>query len=274
MADDELDELYWVRPPDFVATRARLAAAAKDRGDEAGAKQISASRRPTAAAWAVNRLALSRAKAQQRLTELGERLRTAHAAMDGEGIRELSAEQRKLIDELTRAAFDAAEMSDPSAALRDDVTGTLQAAIADPAVAARLGRLTKAERWSGFGDFGFSAPVSGPASKAASKAARAEPKEAKWQQAVADKPRNGKTAARARAAVAEAERAKSAADAALDDRHTELVSARWRVHEARKRLDAAERELRAAEEAHEEAKQASRAAAESVKDAKARPGRG
>ena len=87
------------------AVRSRLAAAAKDRGDAAAAKQISASRKPTTAAWAVNRLALSRSKAKQRLTELGERLRAAHAAMDGDQIRELTAEQRRLIDELTRAAL-------------------------------------------------------------------------------------------------------------------------------------------------------------------------
>jgi hypothetical protein len=45
----------------------------------------------------------------------------------------------------------------PSAALRDDVADTLQAAIADPNVTARLGRLTKAERWSGFAEFGDAA---------------------------------------------------------------------------------------------------------------------
>jgi hypothetical protein len=76
-------------------------------------------------------------------------------------IRELSAEQRTLIDELARAGFRAAEVTDPSAGLREDVTDTLQAAIADPDVAARLGRLAKAEQWSGFGQFGDSAVVSG-----------------------------------------------------------------------------------------------------------------
>jgi len=79
--------------------------------------------------------------------------------MDGDRIRELSAEQRRLVDDVARAAFEEAELADPSAALRDDVTGTVQAAIADPDVAARLGRLTKAERWSGFGEFGDTAMV-------------------------------------------------------------------------------------------------------------------
>ena len=159
MVDDELDELYRSRPEQFTALRARLATTAKQRGDVATAKQISAARKPTTAAWIVNLLALINTDARQALTQLGERLRAAHAAMNGERIRELSAEQRALVDELSRAAFEAAEMADPSGALRDDVTGTLQAAIADPDVAARLGRLAKAERWSGFGEFGDTATV-------------------------------------------------------------------------------------------------------------------
>src|ERR1700730_8564695 len=153
MADelDELDELYEVKLEEFTALRTKLAAAAKQRGDADTAKQISAARKPTAAAWVVNRLALRDQDIRKRLAGLGERLRDAHTAMDGDRIRELSAEQRRLVDDVARTAFEEAEVAEPSAALRDDVTGTVQAAIADPDVASRLGRLTKAERWSGFG---------------------------------------------------------------------------------------------------------------------------
>jgi hypothetical protein len=247
MADDPLDELYWVQPAKFTATRTRLAAAAKDRGDPDAAQRISGSRKPTTAAWVVNRLALSFAKTKQRLTELGERLRAAHAAMDGDRIRELSAEQRSLIDELARAAFDAAEVAARSAALRDDVTNTLHAAIADPAVAARLGRLAKAEQWSGFGDFG--AAVAMPAG--------GEPKVER------------KQSASVRAALAAAEQKKADADAALRARAAELADARRRRDEAHKELDKAERALRTAEAAHTTAEQASRDATQLVKDARA-----
>ncbi|MBV8930897.1 MAG: hypothetical protein JO152_17385, partial [Mycobacteriaceae bacterium] len=120
MADNELDELYRVKPDDFVALRTRLADEAKDRGDAALARRISAARKPTMAAWIVNRLALTHHDVNQRLTELGERLRAAHSAMDGERIRELSAHRRHLVDELARAAFDPAGIAGPSAALRDD----------------------------------------------------------------------------------------------------------------------------------------------------------
>ena len=102
--------------------------------------------------------------ARTRLTDLAERLRAAHASMDGSRIRELSAAQRRLVDELTRTGFAAAGLAQPSAALRDDVVGTLQAAIAAPDVLARLGSLAKAERWSGFGEFGEATTV-GPALK-------------------------------------------------------------------------------------------------------------
>src|SRR6267154_2060538 len=151
---DELDELYEVKPDEFTALRTKLAAAAKQRGDTDTAKQISAARKPTTAAWVVNRLALRDRDIRTRLAGLGERLKDAHSAMDGDRIRALSTEQRRLVDDVARTAFEEAELGAPSAALRDDVTGTLQAAIADPDVASRLGRLTKAEQWSGFGEFG------------------------------------------------------------------------------------------------------------------------
>ena len=145
-AEHDIDQLYGTRPEDFTALRTKLVAAAKKRGDADGAKVIAAARRPTTAAWVVNALVRSDDSARTRLADLGERLRAAHASMDGARIRELSAAQRKLIDELVRAGLAAAELADPSAALRDDVTGTLQAAIADPEVAARLGTSGQARK--------------------------------------------------------------------------------------------------------------------------------
>lgn len=157
--DDDLNSLYGLRPEEFTARRNELAAAAKKRGDVLAAKVIAAAKRPTTAAWVVNLLVLTDATARSKLTSLHESLRAAHAAMDGQRIRELSTAQRLLVQGLARAGFAAAELPDPPAALRDDVTGTLQAAIADPEVTARLGRLSRAEEWSGFGDFGASSVV-------------------------------------------------------------------------------------------------------------------
>jgi hypothetical protein len=260
---DALDELYAARPEDFTALRTELAARAKGSGDTAAAKSITASRKPTTAAWVVNTLVRG-GTARTRLTELGSRLRDAHAAMDGEALRTLTAEQRKLIDELSRAGFRAADIADPPAALRDDVTATLQAAVADPDVAGRLGRLTKAERWSGFGDFGFTATVSTTGkSKPAKQQVTARPAAAPERDSVRDRRKQ-----QARAAVAAAERAKADADAALTELQADLATARLRHQDARRRLADAEHAMTAAEDAYDAAKQASREAGAAVKDAK------
>jgi hypothetical protein len=271
MADDELDSLYWVQPDAFTAQRTKLAAAAKHRGDVAAAQRISAARKPTTAAWIVNRLALLHKDTKQRVANLGDRLRAAHAAMDGDRIRDLSAEQHKLIDELTRTALEAADVRKPSSTVRDDLTSTLQAAIADPEVTARLGRLARAERWSGFGAFGDAAPVltatRGGKAKAQSKQSR--PKLAK------DSPRDKEAEAvhqqleKLKAAVAAAERAKAEADGVLSERQGERAAARLRRDEALASLREAEREFDSAEERYDKAKRASRAAEELVKEAKA-----
>lgn len=238
MADDELDSLYWAEPGAFTARRRELAAAARERGDDAAAKRISAVRKPTTPAWVVNRLALRHKDTTKRLAELGDRLRAAHAEMDGERIRELSAEQHRLIGDLSRAAFDAAEVQRPSASVREDVTGTLQAAIADPGVAKRLGRLTKPERWSGFG-FGEAAPASG----------KSGPK--------------GRPERPARDRAAERHREK------LDAAEKVLADAERAKSEADDAVRRAERAYRKAEEDLDNAKRAGRAAAEAVKRAKA-----
>jgi hypothetical protein len=269
MADDELDALYWVPPDAFTAERTKLAKAAKQRGDAAAAKRISAARKPTTAAWIVNRLTIADQQTQTRIAELGETLRAAHAAMDGAQIRELSARQHTLIDELTRAAIATAEIKAPSSALRDDIAGTLQAAVADPDVRGRLGRLAKAERWSGFGEFGDAAPVS-PTARAPRQGASPKPKP----QRSTGTPQRDKDAEEARrqrekltSAVAAAERAQAKTDRVLSERRADRDTARQLRDEALAGLRAAERELSGAEKRYEQAKEASQAAGEAVKEA-------
>ena len=276
MAVDELDELYTVKPEEFTALRTEFAAAAKKRGDAAAAKRISAARRPTTAAWVVNRLVGSNDDVKQSLADLGERLRAAHAAMDGAAIRQLSAEQRSLVEELARAAFDGADMANPSATVREDVISTLQAAVADPDVADRLGRLAKAEQWSGFGDFGATTAVLTSA-RGHDRSKPARPSQRPSDERQRDKgarPSEGikdaKETAEKKAALAAAERAKVDADNALSDRQSDLAVARLRRDEMRQRLSDAEGALAAAEGAYADAKQASRDAAETVREAKAR----
>jgi hypothetical protein len=264
MADAELDVLYGAKPEDFTALRTKLAAEAKQRGDTEDAKRISSARKPTTAAHVVNVLVLHDDAVRERLTTLGEGLRAAHAEMNGERIRELSGQQRRLIDELARTAFEEAGLSNPTGALRDDVVGTLQAAVADPEVAARLGRLAKAEQWSGFGGFGDTAVVfTGTRSRTSKPEPEPEPPDP-----AKEKPRDDKR--EARAALAAAKRAKVDADDALSELQSDLATARLRRDDARRRLQDAEQALAAADDAFDTAKQASREAAAAVKQAKAR----
>lgn len=268
MTQDEIDELYGVRPEDFTALRTKLVAAAKKRKDSDAAKVIAAARRPTTAAWIVNALVRSDDASAGRLRDLAERLRAAHAAMDGDAIRQLSSEQRRLVDELVRTGFAAAELKQPSAALRDDVVGTLQAAIADPAVAQRLGRLTKAERWSGFGEFGEAASVVAFESARKQKTNSAPeplPAEPSRAEVRAAEKRRAAAAAHVDAAVA----AHAEAVEAISERKARLATARRLYEKLLETLSAAEHEVDTAEAELDAAEQAVRAAAERVETANA-----
>src|SRR5712692_352445 len=147
-------ELYEADPDGFTARRTELAAGARDAGEPAAAKQIAALRKPTRSAWVVNRLVRSDPEVRTRLGALAADLREAG---DGARIKELTAARGRLVDELTRRALEVAELPAPPAALREEVTATLDAAIADPEVAAGLGTLVRAAHYAGFG----LAPLSG-----------------------------------------------------------------------------------------------------------------
>lgn len=273
MADEELDSLYEVPPKEFTAERARLAAAAKERGDDAAAKRISATNKPTTAAWIINRLALRHADTRQRLADLGKRLRAAHAAMDGGTIRDLSAEQRKLIDELTRKALQAADLTQPSATVREDLTSTLQAAVADPKISERLGRLTRPEQWSGFGGFGDpateSVDTSGEPARRRRTPARKQPAKRPANDH-AEQRRREKLSEKLSAALATAERAKAESDDLVAERQAQRDAAQQRRDAAVRALRAAEQELQALDKDYAKAQQAGRAAAKALTEAKNR----
>jgi hypothetical protein len=146
-------DLYGLDPQEFTDRRKTLAAAARAVGDAAAAKQISALRKPTRAAWIVNRLARADPGAAGRLASLAADLRAAEQARDGPRLRELSAARGQLIDALTGQALATAGVPDPPAGLREEVSATLTAALADPDVAAEFaaGTLTRAAQWAGFG---------------------------------------------------------------------------------------------------------------------------
>ncbi|MEP6560086.1 MAG: hypothetical protein ABJD68_03305, partial [Nakamurella sp.] len=158
MADDDklqqaIDELFSADPDEFMRRRAELAAAAKGSGDAAVGKQITALRKPTRSAFTVNKLARDQPDLIAELVELGEQLRDAEKSVEPKQIRELTRRRRRLIDALTRRAFEVVDQSPPSSALRDEVVSTLTAALADADIARQVadGVLVKPARWEGFG---------------------------------------------------------------------------------------------------------------------------
>ena len=147
---DAAAELYEADPDEFTQRRQDLADRAREAGQPAVAKQIAGLRKPTRSAWVVNRLVRADPQVTSRLAALAAELRDG-PSMDGTKIRELTAARSRLVDELTRQALQVSDLPAPPAALREEVTATLDAAIADPEVAANLGTLVRAAHWAGFG---------------------------------------------------------------------------------------------------------------------------
>ena len=131
-------ELYAGDPAAFTERRAALAAQARAAGQAVAAKQITALRKPTYSAWLVNQLVRADPGVASRLGELGQELRSAGAALDGARIRELSQQRRRLVDDLVRQALRLPGAGPPSAAVREELTATFGAALADPEVAGQL----------------------------------------------------------------------------------------------------------------------------------------
>lgn len=267
-----LDELYALPPSDFVARREELAAAARTAKRADDARRIRAARRPTLAAWAANLLRRSRPDEAERFLELGRALREAHATLDPSGLKELSAQRRRIVSELSRqAAGLAREAGHPlSDAVQRDVETTLRAVLADPEAA---------DLWAGGRVESVLTPPSGfpsdttgaqgTARKAPRAPARTPSVPARKKDELAERrAERQQRLARAREAAREAEER-------LRDRRTErrdadasLERARGQRREAEQRVSAAEAQLRdvraeleRAEREHREAEDRGRAAA-------------
>jgi len=242
---DAKAELYRADPDDFMPLRQELAARAREAGESAAAKQITALRKPTRSAWVVNRLVRADPEVTERLAALAAELRDAGASMDGGRIRELSAARARLVDELTRQALD--DLPAPPAAVREEVTATLDAALADPDVAADLGTLVRAAHWAGFG---LAVPIPGPipgGAPAPTAPAAKTRKPAPAEPSAERERRHREKIMEAERAVAEADRTADAANAAerkLEDTvrrlEAELAQARQQLAEARRQAYRAE----------------------------------
>ena len=148
-----VDELYSQPMPEFTARRRALAAVAKKAGEKEVAAQIGALRKPTLSADTVNRLVRAAPDKTDELLQLGVSLRAAEKALNGAALRELSGQRRRLVHDLAQLAFDLTDQPSPSASVREEVTSTLNAALADENIADMMmsGALVTQARWDGFG---------------------------------------------------------------------------------------------------------------------------
>ncbi|WP_238008049.1 TolC family protein [Dactylosporangium sp. AC04546] len=145
--------LYAAPPEEFVAVRTEEVARARKAKDTALAAAIGKLRKPTLAAWLVNRLSHERPDLIEELLALAEDLRTAQRELRGADLRELSTRRRTLLATLTREATRLAG-PDRTTLPSTEVENTLAAALADEevALAVRAGTLTKALEYTGFGE--------------------------------------------------------------------------------------------------------------------------
>ncbi|WP_058855652.1 hypothetical protein [Nocardia jinanensis] len=262
-------DLYGVAPGDFVAVRDARARAAGESGDRELAAAITALRKPTVAAWAVNMLVRAAPGDVEALLRLGADLRTAQRQLSGERLRELTRQRRQAVDALAvRAGEVVAGHGRPvSEAVLRQVSETLTAALADTETAERVraGTLAAAVSYAGFG------PVEPDLS-----VVREEPKPAgtgsprktkRTAESAADRDREPRAEARR---VREQERARAAETAAQET----LAAVEQEARQAADHLGATEArlaelraELTTVEAQHRFARNADRAARDAVRAA-------
>ncbi|MEU2060360.1 hypothetical protein [Streptomyces sp. NPDC013455] len=272
------DELYGLRPEEFVAARDRRALEARKAGEQALAKEIGALRRPSLAAWVSNLLVRGQPEEVEPLLGLGEELRRAHRELDGTELRKLARRQNEVIGALGRQARRlAAQAGHPvGEGVQREVEQTLHAALADPDAARRWaeGRLVKP----------LGAPAGFPVTdeavldrRPAAPAARPE-KPARGRDRAADAERERRLAqARAEARAAERElRAREAeadeAGRAAQEAGARVAGAEQEVRELRERLRAAEEEQRRARAVEQDARDRARQAEGAAREARRRAG--
>lgn len=157
------DELYGVTPPEFVATRTRLANTARDAGDRETATAIGDLRKPTVAAWAVNQLVRERPVEVERLLDVGHRMRAAQAELDAAVMRDLRRERDAVLDSFTRAARFVADAHGQGLSIGAEATvrSTGVAALADETAAQAVadGALVRTLDYAGFGEVDLSDAV-------------------------------------------------------------------------------------------------------------------
>lgn len=246
-------ELYSLPPGEFTAARNRHATAARTAGDRDLAAAIGKLRRPTRGAWLVNAAVRASPELAEELLRLGEEMRRAQQRLAGNELRRLSPRRAELVQELTRAARQAAGGAGEAvtAEMERELQSTVEAALADPAAAeaVRAGQLAAPLSYSGLGSVDGEldwAPAPPRPARAAAAPERAPAP-------AAARPTRTKKAPESGAAGAPSRRGAGRDGGPTDRRRAKLERARAAVVEAQAEAD---RARSAAEEAAGEAKAA------------------
>jgi len=270
----EVRELYRSAPEGFIAARDSLAERLRDEGRDADAAEVKKLRRPTVAAWALDRLADVAPDEVGALLDAGAELARAQRATlsgrDPQGLRDATGRRRDLVAELSQMAADALRDAGRSPEPHlEDIRGTLEAASVDEETGERLrtGTLERTSRPSaGFGDISGlqlvsrrddtpevpeAEPAARPRATGANDADRARELAAQIRRLRRDREaaeRKSAAAEEARARMAEQvasmESRLDAARAKLRDAESSASDLRMIAKRAAKALDAAERKAK------------------------------
>jgi len=160
------ERLYAGTPEAFTPARDAAAKDCTRDGDKALAARVKKLKRPSVAAWALNRLVRRETDQIAGVLDLADSLRAAAEALDGEELRALTRQRRQLTAALTTTARTLAREEGVrlSGPVLDQVEGVLTAAMLDPVAAqvVRTGRLVTTFTSTGVSEVDVAAVVAVP----------------------------------------------------------------------------------------------------------------
>lgn len=243
------NDLYGLPLERFTAERNALAKALRAEGRRDDAARVTAMRKPSVAAWAVNQLVCTQRREFANVLKAGDALQQAQSELvagrgDSSTLRKASERERAVVDQLAQKAQGllSAEGRELTRATLDRVAETLHAAALDEDARAQVADACLGEELRHVG-LGADGAIGGAAAP---------------------------TRPRGRNRAAAAAKAASRPDAAERKRAERLQAARKSEAEARRELERASRELENAERRRDRADESLQEAEASVSEARQR----
>jgi hypothetical protein len=236
-------ELYQLVPDQFTAARNSRAREISAAGDRELASAVQKLPKPSASAWAVNRLSAEVADAKDEFLALAQEWVTAHEHPDRQTLSELNGERKRLVGETTTAAANLADENSVrlSASARTEVEQTFFAAIADQAAAAAVfsGRLVRPLQAIGLDQVDLAGAVGGPdVSPLVSSAVPRRPQPVDATKLQRDRKKARKDAEQAESEASAAEKTVASLDELLEEQDSEAEKLTHEVDQLRAQLEA------------------------------------